>query len=186
MRAFYETYGLNAIITRCSNNYGPYQFPEKLIPLIINNALNGKSLPIYGDGLNIRDWLYVGDHCNAIEVVLKKGRVGEVYNIGGNHEKTNLDIVHTVCSILDELSPAVSGESYRRLITFVNDRPGHDRRYGINAHKIETELGWIPSETFESGIRKTVAWYLDNLNWVENIVSGSYQNWLSENYENRQ
>lgn len=185
VRAYHHTYGLPVLTTNCSNNYGPYQFPEKLIPLIINNALTGKSLPIYGDGKNIRDWLYVGDHCAAIEVVLKNGRVGEVYNIGGNHEKTNLEIVHTVCSILDELSPCETGESYDRLITFVKDRPGHDRRYAINPQKIESELNWTPAETFESGIRKTVTWYLDNTNWVNNVISGSYQNWLSENYGNR-
>lgn len=182
VRAYHHTYGLPVLTTNCSNNYGPYQFPEKLIPLIINNALNGRSLPIYGDGKNIRDWLYVVDHCDAIETVLEKGQVGETYNVGGNHEKTNLEIVNAVCSILDELSPDKSGESYRRLITFVEDRPGHDRRYAINASKIKAELGWVPKETFDSGIRKTVQWYLDNQAWVEHIVSGDYTQWIERQY----
>ncbi|MEN8257642.1 MAG: dTDP-glucose 4,6-dehydratase [Thermodesulfobacteriota bacterium] len=185
VRSYHHTYGLPVLTTNCSNNYGPYQFPEKLIPLIIMNALKGQSLPIYGDGKNIRDWLYVGDHCAAIREVLDKGKVGEVYNIGGNHEKTNLEIVHAVCDILDELAPDSSGTPYRRLITFVKDRPGHDHRYAIDATKISKEIGWTPSETFESGIRKTVAWYLENLAWVENIVNGSYQNWIVENYGGR-
>lgn len=182
VRSYHHTYGLPVLTTNCSNNYGPYQFPEKLIPLIIMNALKGQNLPIYGDGTNIRDWLYVGDHCAAIRAVLSKGAVGEVYNIGGNHEKTNLEIVHTVCDILDELAPDSSGALYRRLITFVKDRPGHDQRYAIDATKIARDIGWTPAETFESGIRKTVSWYLGNLTWVENIVSGSYQNWIAENY----
>ncbi len=185
VRSYHHTYGLPVLTTNCSNNYGPYQFPEKLIPLIIMNALKGENLPIYGDGSNIRDWLYVGDHCSAIREVLDKGTVGEVYNIGGNHEKTNLDIVHTVCDILDELSPDSVGGGYRRLIRFVKDRPGHDLRYAIDATKVEQEIGWSPSETFESGIRKTVTWYLEHMAWVENIASGSYQDWLAENYKER-
>lgn len=185
VRSYHHTYGLPVLTTNCSNNYGPYQFPEKLIPLIIMNALQGKSLPIYGDGTNIRDWLYVGDHCSAIRAVLAKGTVGEVYNIGGKHEKTNLEIVHTVCDILDELAPDASGAPYRRLITFVKDRPGHDQRYAIDATKIARDIGWEPAETFESGIRKTVTWYLENSAWVENIANGSYQNWIAENYGGR-
>jgi dTDP-glucose 4,6-dehydratase len=182
VRAYHHTYGLPVLTTNCSNNYGPYQFPEKLIPLIIMNALKGKNLPIYGDGKNIRDWLYVGDHCAAISQVLEKGMVGEVYNIGGNYEKTNITIVQTVCEILEELAPAASGTSYIDLITYVKDRPGHDRRYAIDATKIARDIGWTPAETFESGIRKTVAWYLENPIWVENIANGSYQNWIAENY----
>lgn len=185
VRSYHHTYGLPVLTTNCSNNYGPYQFPEKLIPLVIMNALKGQSLPIYGDGTNIRDWLYVGDHCAAIRVVLAKGTVGEVYNIGGNQEKTNLEIVRAVCDILDELSPDSSGEPYWRLVTFVKDRPGHDFRYAIDAKKISRDLGWTPAETFESGIRKTVAWYLENLAWAENVANGSYQDWLAENYEGR-
>ena len=185
VRAYHHTYGLPVLTTNCSNNYGPYQFPEKLIPLIIMNALKGKSLPIYGDGKNIRDWLYVGDHCAAIIRVLEKGAVGEVYNIGGNYEKTNITIVQTVCEILEELAPPSSGTSYTELITYVKDRPGHDRRYAIDATKIAREMGWTPAETFESGIRKTVAWYLENPVWVENIANGSYQNWIAENYGER-
>ncbi len=182
VRSYHHTYGLPVLTTNCSNNYGPYQFPEKLIPLIITNALKGQELPVYGDGTNIRDWLYVGDHCAAIAAVLGDGAVGEVYNIGGNHEKTNLDIVHAVCDILDELAPDASGASYARLIAFVKDRPGHDQRYAIDAAKIAREVGWTPAETFESGIRKTVAWYLGNSVWVENIVNGSYRDWIAENY----
>ena len=185
VRAYHHTYGLPVLTTNCSNNYGPYQFPEKLIPLIIMNALNGKNLPIYGDGKNIRDWLYVGDHCAALRQVLDKGTVGEVYNIGGNYEKTNLTIVHTVCEILQELVPAPSGASYTELICYVKDRPGHDRRYAIDAAKIAREIGWTPAETFESGIRKTVSWYLENPEWVEKIANGSYQNWIVENYGER-
>ena len=186
VRAYHHTYGMPVLTTNCSNNYGPYQFPEKLIPLIIHNALRLKSLPIYGDGLQIRDWLYVTDHCNAIEAVLKKGRVGEVYNIGGLNEMANIDIVNTLCNILDDLSPIhdqSSIKSYKDLITYVKDRPGHDRRYAIDATKIETELGWTPTETFESGIRKTVGWYLNNPQWVEEIVSGDYKNWTEKQYK---
>jgi dTDP-glucose 4,6-dehydratase len=186
VRAYHHTYGLPTLTTNCSNNYGAYQFPEKLIPLIILNALNGKPLPIYGDGMNVRDWLYVGDHCAAIRAVLSGGRLGETYNIGGWNEKTNLDVVNTVCAILDELKPAANSKPYTSLITYVKDRPGHDRRYAIDARKIERELGWKPMETFETGIRKTVAWYLDNMAWVESIVSGEYQQWMKANYQNRE
>ncbi len=182
VRAYHHTYGLPTLTTNCSNNYGAYQFPEKLIPLIVLNALNGKPLPIYGDGMNVRDWLYVGDHCAAIRAVLTGGRLGETYNIGGWNEKTNLDVVNTVCAILDELKPAADGKPHASLITYVKDRPGHDRRYAIDARKIERELGWKPTETFETGIRKTVAWYLDNMGWVENIVSCEYQKWLAIQY----
>ena len=182
VRAYHHTYGLPTLTTNCSNNYGAFQFPEKLIPLIILNALNGKPLPIYGDGLNVRDWLYVGDHCAAIRAVLAGGRLGETYNIGGWNEKTNLDVVNTVCAILDELKPAADSKPYASLITYVKDRPGHDRRYAIDARKIERELGWKPVETFETGIRKTVAWYLDNMNWVENVVSGEYRAWIDRQY----
>jgi len=185
VRAYHHTYGLPTLTTNCSNNYGPYQFPEKLIPLIIVNALNGEAIPIYGDGKNIRDWLYVGDHCSAIRAVLEKGELGEVYNIGGNFEKTNLEIVHTVCAILDELRPESAFFPHNSLITFVNDRPGHDRRYAIDARKIEREIGWTPAETFDSGIRKTVGWYLENIAWVESITSGAYQHWIDENYADR-
>ncbi|MDD4927949.1 MAG: dTDP-glucose 4,6-dehydratase [Gallionella sp.] len=208
VRAYHHTYGLPVLTTNCSNNYGPYHFPEKLIPLLIVNALAGKSLPVYGDGQQIRDWLYVKDHCSAIRCVLEKGRPGEVYNVGGWNEKANLDIVHTVCDLLDELRPVKLGSSelsvvsgaalaahhsplatphaplptYRSLITFVTDRPGHDRRYAIDARKIERELGWTPAETFESGIRKTVQWYLDNQDWVNNVLSGNYRHWVEKQY----
>lgn len=187
VRAYHHTYGLPVLTTNCSNNYGPYQFPEKLIPLCIHNALAGKALPIYGDGQQIRDWLYVGDHCSAIRRVLEAGRVGEVYNVGGLNEKTNMSIVHTLCDILDELRPALPTThsplpTYRSLITFVKDRPGHDRRYAIDATKIENELGWKPAETFETGIRKTVNWYLDNQDWVRNITSGAYRDWVAKQY----
>jgi dTDP-glucose 4,6-dehydratase len=185
VRSYHHTYGLPVLTTNCSNNYGPYQFPEKLIPLVIMNALKGRDLPIYGDGTNIRDWLYVGDHCAAVRAVLAEGVVGEVYNIGGNQEKTNLEIVRAVCAVLDELAPDSSGSPYRRLITFVKDRPGHDFRYAIDAAKIARDLGWTPAETFASGIGKTVKWYLDNLAWTENIANGSYQDWLVENYVRR-
>ena len=182
VRAYHHTYGLPVLTTNCSNNYGPLQFPEKLIPLVIHNALAGKPLPIYGDGSNVRDWLYVSDHCSAIRRVLEAGRVGEVYNIGGCNEKTNLDVVKTLCAILDELHPDSPVMPHANLITFVKDRAGHDRRYAIDAGKIERELGWTPSETFESGIRKTVAWYLDNQDWVKHVTSGEYRHWVSRNY----
>ncbi len=185
VRAYHHTYGLPVLTTNCSNNYGPYHFPEKLIPLMIVNALAGKPLPVYGDGQQIRDWLYVRDHCAAIRCVLEKGRPGETYNIGGWNEKANLDIVHTVCALLDELRPRADGKSYREQIAFVTDRPGHDRRYAIDARKIERELGWKPAETFESGIRKTVQWYLDNPDWVSNVQSGSYRQWVEKNYAGR-
>lgn len=185
VRAYFHTYGLPVLTINCSNNYGPYQFPEKLIPLIIINALNGKEIPIYGDGKNIRDWLYVEDHCIAIRAVLEKGKPGEVYNIGGNCEKTNLEIVHTVCNILDELCPDSEYRPHKSLITFVSDRPGHDRRYAINTSKIEQEIGWVPAEIFESAIRKTVTWYLEHNDWVNNVISGVYQNWINKNYEVR-
>ena len=185
VRAYHHTYGLPVLTTNCSNNYGPYHFPEKLIPLMIVNALAGKTLPVYGDGQQIRDWLYVTDHCNAICKVLEAGKVGEVYNIGGWNEKANLDIVHTVCDLLDELHPRIDARHYREQIAFVADRPGHDRRYAINAHKIEQELGWKPAETFETGIRKTVQWYLDNQSWVGNVQSGAYRQWLEKNNTER-
>ena len=181
VRAWHHTYKLPVLTTNCSNNYGPYQFPEKLIPLVIVNALAGKPLPIYGDGQNVRDWLYVRDHCTAIRTVIERGRLGETYNIGGWNEKTNLEIVHTICALLDELRPSPAG-SYRRLITFVTDRPGHDRRYAIDARKIERELGWRPVETFDTGIRRTVQWYLDNEKWVANVQSGAYREWIDTNY----
>ena len=182
VRAWHHTYGLPMLTTNCSNNYGPYHFPEKLIPLIILNALAGKNLPIYGDGQQVRDWLYVEDHCCAIVRVLQEGRVGETYNIGGWNEKTNLDVVKTVCAILDELRPRPDGKPYADQIAFVKDRPGHDRRYAIDARKIEKELGWKPEETFETGIRKTVQWYLDNRAWVEGVTSGAYRQWIDKHY----
>jgi dTDP-glucose 4,6-dehydratase len=182
VRAYHHTYGLPVLTTNCSNNYGPYHFPEKLIPLVIHNALAGKPLPIYGDGQQIRDWLYVKDHCSAIRRVLEAGRLGETYNVGGWNEKPNLDVVLTLCSILDELSPRADGKPYKEQITYVKDRPGHDRRYAIDATKIERELGWKPAETFETGIKKTVQWYLDNQTWVANVTSGAYQNWVGQNY----
>ena len=185
VRAYHHTYGLPALTTNCSNNYGPYQFPEKLIPLMIVNALAGKPLPVYGDGQQIRDWLYVKDHCSGIRRVLEAGRVGEVYNIGGCNEKPNIEIVHTVCALLDELRPRTDGKSYREQIAYVTDRPGHDRRYAIDAGKIEHELGWKPAETFETGIRKTVQWYLDNRSWVSNVQSGAYRTWVEKNYQGR-
>jgi dTDP-glucose 4,6-dehydratase len=183
IRAYHKTYGLPVLTTNCSNNYGPYQFPEKLIPLIIINALTNKPLPVYGDGQQIRDWLYVKDHCDAIRRVLEAGAPGETYNIGGWNEKLNIDIVHTICSLLDTLSPHVDGKHYNEQITFVTDRPGHDRRYAINSNKIKRDLGWEPAETFETGIHKTVQWYLDNQNWVQNIQSGAYQEWIDKNYK---
>ncbi|MBU3576872.1 dTDP-glucose 4,6-dehydratase [Polynucleobacter sp. UK-Kesae-W10] len=182
VRAWFHTYGFPVVTTNCSNNYGPYHFPEKLIPLVILNALNGKPLPVYGDGQQIRDWLYVGDHCSAIREVLDKGRLGETYNIGGWNEKANLDVVKTICGILDELRPRADGKPYAEQITFVTDRPGHDRRYAIDASKIEKELGWRPAETFDTGIRKTVQWYLDQPEWVEGVVTGSYRDWLEKQY----
>lgn len=182
VRAWHHTYGLPVLTTNCSNNYGPYHFPEKLIPLMITNALAGKPLPIYGDGLQVRDWLFVKDHCSAIRRVLEAGRPGETYNIGGWNEKTNMDIVHTLCDLLDKLQPHAQG-SYRRLITHVKDRPGHDRRYAIDARKIERELGWRPAETFETGIGKTIEWYLTHPQWVANVQSGSYRQWVQQHYE---
>jgi dTDP-glucose 4,6-dehydratase len=184
VRAYHHTYGLPVLTTNCSNNYGPFHFPEKLIPLMIVNAQAGKALPVYGDGQQVRDWLYVKDHCSAIRRVLEAGRSGEVYNIGGWNEKANLGIVHTVCDLLDELKSRADGKRYREQITFVTDRPGHDRRYAIDARKIEQELGWRPAETFESGIRKTVQWYLDHSDWVANVQSGSYREWVSKQYGN--
>ena len=184
VRAWFHTYGLPVLTTNCSNNYGPYHFPEKLIPLCILNALNGKPLPIYGDGQQIRDWLYVKDHCSAIRTVLEYGTLGETYNIGGWNEKANIDVVKEICSILDEVKPRSDHHSYLEQITFVKDRPGHDRRYAINATKIEKELGWKPLETFETGIRKTVEWYLENPKWVEGVISGSYRQWIDQQYAN--
>lgn len=181
VRAWHHTYGLPVVTTNCSNNYGPYHFPEKLIPLIIVNALAGKPLPVYGDGQQVRDWLYVKDHCAAIREVLARGRLGETYNIGGWNEKPNIDIVRTVCALLDEMKPDAAGP-YERLITYVKDRPGHDRRYAIDARKIERELGWKPAETFDTGIRKTVRWYLDNQPWVQDVLSGGYRDWVSKQY----
>ena len=182
VRAWHHTYGLPVLTTNCSNNYGPYHFPEKLIPLVIHHALAGKPLPIYGDGQQVRDWLYVEDHCRAIARVLEAGRVGETYNIGGWNEKPNLDVVHTLCDTLDRLRPRNDGQSYRSQITFVKDRPGHDRRYAIDARKIERELGWRPQETFESGIRKTVEWYLAHADWVADVTSGAYRQWVDTHY----
>ena len=185
VRAYHHTYDMPVLTTNCSNNYGPYHFPEKLIPLIIVNALANKALPVYGDGQQIRDWLYVTDHCSAIRCVLEKGKPGEVYNVGGWNEMANLDIVHTVCALLDELRPREDGKHYQEQITFVADRPGHDRRYAIDAQKIERELGWKPAETFDTGIRKTIQWYLDNQDWVKNVQSGSYRQWVEKNYAER-
>ena len=182
VRAWHHTYGLPVLTTNCSNNYGPYHFPEKLIPLVILNARAGKPLPIYGDGQQIRDWLYVKDHCSAIRRVLEVGQLGETYNVGGWNEKANLDVVHTICALLDELSPRADGQSYAEQITFVTDRPGHDRRYAIDARKLERELGWKPAETFETGIRKTVQWYLDNNDWTDNVTSGAYREWTAKQY----
>jgi dTDP-glucose 4,6-dehydratase len=181
VRAYHHTYGLPTLTTNCSNNYGPFQFPEKLIPLMILNALDGKPLPVYGDGQNVRDWLYVRDHCSGIRRVLEAGRVGETYNIGGKNELRNIDVVHTICRLLDEMRPR-AGRSYAEQIQFVKDRPGHDRRYAIDPTKIETELGWTPAETFETGFRKTVAWYLENPAWVERVRSGEYRKWIEQNY----
>ncbi len=182
VRAWFHTYGLPVLTTNCSNNYGPYHFPEKLIPLVILNALNEKPLPIYGDGMQVRDWLYVGDHCAAIRRVLEKGALGETYNVGGWNEKANLEVVKTICAILDELRPRPNGGSYAEQIRFVTDRPGHDRRYAIDASKLERELGWKPAETFATGIRKTVEWYLANPEWVAGVQSGSYRDWINQHY----
>ena len=184
VRAWHHTYGLPVLTTNCSNNYGPLHFPEKLIPLMIVNALSGRPLPVYGDGMNVRDWLYVGDHCAAIREVLARGRIGETYNIGGCNEMPNIEIVRAVCALLDELRPDPAG-SYARLITYVTDRPGHDRRYAIDARKIERELGWRPAETFATGIRKTVRWYLDHPDWVADVQSGAYRDWVAANYAAR-
>jgi len=185
VRAYFHTYGLPVLTTNCSNNYGPYQFPEKLIPLMILNSLEGKPLPVYGDGLNVRDWLFVEDHCSAIRAVLDCGRLGETYNIGGSSERKNIDVVTTICDLLDELAPSGTIGSRRQLISYVKDRPGHDRRYAIDARKIKQELGWEPAEQFESGIRKTVEWYLANQDWVENVRSGAYLQWIETNYAER-
>ena len=182
VRAWHHTYGLPVLTTNCSNNYGPFHFPEKLIPLVIHNALSAKPLPIYGDGQQIRDWLYVRDHCLAIACVLEKGIVGETYNVGGNNEKTNLEVVQTICATLDQLRPLSNGKSYRDQITFVKDRPGHDRRYAIDARKIKSDLGWVPQESFESGILKTITWYLDHPEWVASITSGAYRDWVQQQY----
>ena len=182
VRAWHHTYGLPVLTTNCSNNYGPYHFPEKLIPLCILNALNGKSLPIYGDGQQVRDWLYVKDHCSAIRAVLEKGYIGETYNVGGWNEKANLYVVKTLCSILDELKPKPDGSKYADQIIYVEDRPGHDKRYAIDATKLEKELGWRPQETFETGIRKTVEWYLNNQDWIDHVASGEYKNWVQKQY----
>jgi dTDP-glucose 4,6-dehydratase len=183
VRAWHHTYGLPVLTTNCSNNYGPFHFPEKLIPLMIVNALAGKPLPVYGDGMQVRDWLYVKDHCSAIRRVLEAGRLGETYNVGGWNEKPNIEIVNTVCALLDELRPRADGRSYREQITYVTDRPGHDRRYAIDARKLERELGWKPAETFDTGIRKTVEWYLDHAEWVRNVQSGAYREWVQKQYE---
>jgi dTDP-glucose 4,6-dehydratase len=183
VRAAHHTYKLPVLTTNCSNNYGPYHFPEKLIPLMILNALNGKPLPVYGDGKNVRDWLYVTDHCAAIRAVLARGRVGEVYNVGGKNERTNMQVVNTICALLDELKPRADGKPYTTQIAFVKDRPGHDQRYAIDATKLETELGWRATETFDSGIRKTVEWYLANDQWVQSVVSGEYRQWVEKQYQ---
>jgi dTDP-glucose 4,6-dehydratase len=182
VRAWGRTYGLPVVITNCANNYGPFQFPEKLVPTVVVRALEGKTIPVYGDGRQVRDWLYVGDHCTAIRRVLEAGTPGEVYNIGGSSEMANIDVVHLLCAILDELQPRTDGRSYREQITFVKDRPGHDRRYAIDARKITTALGWRPAETFASGIRRTVRWYLDHQDWVANVTSGSYRDWVAKHY----
>ena len=186
VRAYFHTFGLPVLTTNCSNNYGPFQFPEKLIPLVILNALEGKPLPVYGDGKNVRDWLFVEDHCSAIRAVLKNGRIGETYNIGGNSERANIDVVSTICDLVDEMRPeSGSQSSRRRLITFVKDRPGHDRRYAIDATKLSRELGWQPAAEFESGLRKTVQWYLDNTAWVDSVRTGAYRDWIAQNYSER-
>jgi dTDP-glucose 4,6-dehydratase len=184
-RAYHHTWGLPVLTTNCSNNYGPFQFPEKLIPLVILNALEGKQLPVYGDGMNVRDWLFVEDHCAAIRAVLENGRIGETYNIGGNSERTNIDVVKTICDLVDEMRPAAGSAPRRNLIAFVEDRPGHDRRYAIDAAKVSRELGWKPAEQFESGLRKTVRWYLDNAAWVDSVRTGAYREWIAQNYAER-
>jgi dTDP-glucose 4,6-dehydratase len=186
VRSYHHTYGLPTLTTNCSNNYGPYQFPEKLIPLMVINAIAGKPLPVYGDGKNVRDWLYVGDHCEAVRLVLRRGRAGETYNIGGNAEKTNLEVVHAICEVLDELRPDPLVTRHSSLVTFVPDRPGHDRRYAMNAGKIRDELGWAPRERFETGLRKTVQWYLDHMDWLGGVTSGAYRNWIDLNYGRRE
>jgi len=186
VRAYHETYGLPVLITNCSNNYGPRQFPEKLIPLMTLNAIEGKKLPIYGTGENIRDWLHVEDHCEAVEIVLEKGRIGETYNVGGRSERNNLFIVNKICEILDGIKPRSDGKSYREQITFVKDRPGHDFRYAIDCSKIERELGWVPKHTFDEGLKSTIEWYLNNSNWVKNIQTGTYRSWLEKIYSNRE
>ncbi len=183
VRAWHHTYGLPTLITNCSNNYGPYQFPEKLIPLVIGNALAGKPLPVYGDGMQVRDWLFVEDHCSAIATVLGRGRIGETYNVGGNNQQANIHVVKTICALLDELKPAA--KSYADQITFVTDRPGHDRRYAIDARKIQRELQWFPSQDFEGGLRLTAQWYLDNQAWVDGVTSGAYRDWIASNYADR-
>lgn len=185
VRAYHHTYGLPTLTTNCSNNYGPYHFPEKLIPLMILNALEGKALPVYGDGQNIRDWLYVRDHCEAIRQVLAKGRLGETYNVGGKNEIRNLDVVQVICAKLDALRPKADGTSYASQITFVADRPGHDRRYAIDPTKLEAEIGWTPAESFETGIDKTVKWYLENTAWIDSVRTGAYREWVSKNYSTR-
>ncbi|MCA0433907.1 MAG: dTDP-glucose 4,6-dehydratase [Proteobacteria bacterium] len=184
VRAYHHTYGIPVLTTNCSNNYGPYHFPEKLIPLMIHNALAGKPLPVYGDGQQVRDWLYVRDHCSGIRMVLEKGQVGETYNIGGSSERANIDVVNLLCATLDDLKPRAGGKSYSDLITFVADRPGHDRRYAVDTSKIQRELGWRPSETFETGLRKTVEWFLANQGWVKNVTSGAYRDWVKAQYGN--
>jgi dTDP-glucose 4,6-dehydratase len=184
VRAYHHTYGLPTLTTNCSNNYGPFQFPEKLIPLVIHNALAGKKLPVYGDGGNVRDWLYVLDHCEAVRLVLERGKPGETYNIGGAAERKNLDVVRTLCALLDEARPRAQGR-YAELIEFVADRPGHDRRYAMDARKLARELGWRPKESFDTGLAKTVRWYLDNRAWVEEVTSGAYRGWIEQNYGNR-
>jgi dTDP-glucose 4,6-dehydratase len=185
VRAYIHSYGLPAVTTNCSNNYGPFQFPEKLLPLMIANAVAGKPLPVYGDGMQVRDWLYVGDHCSAIRAVLERGKIGETYNVGGRNEQANLDTVHLLCSLLDELLPNSPHRPHSNLIRFVTDRPGHDRRYAINANKIERELGWHPEETFATGLRRTVEWYLSHQDWVEQVTTGAYRQWIDLNYAHR-
>jgi dTDP-glucose 4,6-dehydratase len=184
-RAYFHTWGLPVLTTNCSNNYGPFQFPEKFIPLMILNALEGRPLPVYGDGMNVRDWLFVEDHCDAIRVVLRDGRIGETYNIGGNSERRNIDVANTICDLVDEMRPRAAAGPRRNLITFVKDRPGHDRRYAIDASKLSSELGWQPAERFESGLRQTVRWYLDHPSWVENVRTGAYLEWIAQNYTER-